>query len=189
MAPWSVKEECRKDHAFCVQLSEFYDENAALRARVAALEGENERLRNQDCPIVGSAHCPVTAAEVPECANCQIGPNGGPAEVNRPDITCTMRLVAERIGVRDPAHGKPFFCSVYYPYGVGGVDKLDKPWLIARIEQDGKRMEAAKALRRAAGEANAELVVSRDVLKAFGLLNLALCAYDAALAALDRGQA
>lgn len=47
-------------------------EITVLRARVveleakdkeiAELEGECERLRNQDCLIVGSAHCPVTAA-------------------------------------------------------------------------------------------------------------------------------
>ena len=79
MAPWSSREECRKDHAYCTQLADFYGDNEVLRARIATLEAQVEQARealemsiercqwrgrsDETCryPFDDSAHCNVDA--------------------------------------------------------------------------------------------------------------------------------
>lgn len=74
----------------------------------------------------------AAAGERPECINCQAF--GGPGDIERPDIICAIKTLADGLGVRQPEHGQGFFCAAYWPHGVSGIEKDDTPWLESRLD-------------------------------------------------------
>jgi hypothetical protein len=73
MAPWSSREECRKDHAYCTQLADFYGDNEVLRARIATLEAQVEQAREALAGLQADGLTRLGVAEGAKPSNMRMG--------------------------------------------------------------------------------------------------------------------
>lgn len=91
MAPWSDKEECNTDHSLCPQLSDFYDENAALRACLEETEDAKTALRSRleatEQQVAAMREALEYRRECAECDRCRMSLPcpGSPENVAKPD--------------------------------------------------------------------------------------------------------